>query len=117
MLFPTLNVVYIYVTALKYVCSAKYGRFLQFVDFVFTWKFAQVFSELLFNGSSCPYYFWFIIITTTTNTTIIIINFLLIILATRVILSVSPKWLLGVTVSTCSSVLRPTHSRYRSSRY
>jgi hypothetical protein len=95
---------------LKYQCSAKYGCFLQFVDFGFSWYFAQVFSEWLCDISSCSYYFWFIII-------IIIINFLLITLATSVILSVPRKWLLGVPVRTCSSVLRPTLSRNRSSRY
>ena len=30
---------------LKYVCSAQYGCFLEFLDFMFSWNAAHVFSE------------------------------------------------------------------------
>ena len=43
----------------KYVCSAQYGYFLEFLDFKFSWYVAHVFSKWLWNSPSRPYYYWY----------------------------------------------------------
>ena len=43
----------------KYVCSAQYGCFLLFLDFMFSWYVAHVFSEWLWNSPSRSYYYWY----------------------------------------------------------
>ena len=42
-----------------YVCSAQYDCFLEFLDFMFSWSVAQVFSKWLSNSPSRPYYYWY----------------------------------------------------------
>ena len=45
-LVPVLNLLYFYISYfLKYVCGAQYGCFLSFLDFVFSWYVAHVFSK------------------------------------------------------------------------
>jgi len=44
---------------LRYVCSAQYGGFLQFLNFLLFWYVAQVLSEWFWNGSSRHYYYWY----------------------------------------------------------
>ena len=39
------------------MCSAQYGCFLQFLDFVASWYVAHVFSKCLSNSPSRPYYY------------------------------------------------------------
>ena len=41
------------------MCSAQYGCFLEFLDFIFSLVCAHVFSELLWNSPSRPYYYWY----------------------------------------------------------
>jgi hypothetical protein len=43
----------------KYVCSAQYGRFLYFLNFVVSWYGAHLFSEWFWNSSSRSYYYWY----------------------------------------------------------
>ena len=47
-LVSMLNLLYFYVSTFpKYVCGAQYGCFLEFLDFMFSWYVAHVFSEWL----------------------------------------------------------------------
>ena len=41
------------------MCSAQYGCFLQFLDFMFSWYVAHVFSKCLWNSPSRPYCYWY----------------------------------------------------------
>ena len=59
-LVPVLNVLYFYVSTFpKYVCSVQYGCFLEFLDFMFFWYVAHVFSKWLWNSPSRPSYYWY----------------------------------------------------------
>jgi hypothetical protein len=42
----------------QYVCSAQYGCFLQFLNFVLSRYAAQILSERFQNGSNRPYYYY-----------------------------------------------------------
>ena len=54
MLFHILNVLYFYIRNFpKYVCSAKHGCFLQFLDFMLFRYVGRVFSERFWDGSCC----------------------------------------------------------------
>ena len=41
------------------MCSAQYGCFLEFLDFMFPWYVAHVFSKWLWNSPIRPYYYWY----------------------------------------------------------
>ena len=41
------------------MCSAQYGCFLEFLDFMFSWYVAEVFSEWFWNSPSRPCYYWY----------------------------------------------------------
>ena len=41
------------------MCSAQYGCFLEFIEFMFSWYVAHVFSKGLWNSPTRPYYYWY----------------------------------------------------------
>jgi len=45
LIFSVASIVFLHWHFPKYVCSAQYGCFLEFLDFVFSWYVAHVFSK------------------------------------------------------------------------